>query len=112
LLAGTAVLCLALGLSPMSAAFLTLPLLVATVLTWMFVAITQALGFGGHSAKSFRDMTDRELRAAHRLWSARVSESSGWGAMLFAVEQVESITRERDRRSLGPERNSGHDGSA
>jgi hypothetical protein len=105
LLAGTAALCLAAGLSPLSAACFTLPLLVATVVTWMIVEITRALGFGRHSAKSHREMTDRELRAAHRLWTARIAESSGWGAMLFAVEQVESIKRESDRRSLRLESN-------
>jgi hypothetical protein len=56
----------------------------------------------GRLIKTYADMTDDELGKAHLLWSARMAESTGWAAFLFAAEQVELVAHEAARRSLRP----------
>ena len=93
------VLSLAAILSPLTVGFMALPLLAATLATWVIVESTLVLSRRGVT-KTYAEMNDDQLGRAYLLWSARTAESTGWAALQFAAEQVDRIAREADRRSL------------
>lgn len=50
-------------------------------------------------AKSYRDMTDAELKQEYAWWDLKVREAGQWGAALaFADEQRQAVENEQRRR--------------
>lgn len=50
--------------------------------------------------KSYREMSDEELRDAHREWEQRVRTAPGWSSAHFSACQLREVVREGARRGL------------
>jgi hypothetical protein len=73
-------------------------LCIGIILIWLIAEAGHAFAKPGSGERAYHEMTDKELGRAHRMWSARASESSSWAALLFAARQVDVIAWEANRR--------------
>jgi hypothetical protein len=87
---------------PTTARFAALMALVGLIVIWLLAERVHAFAERNGVERPYHEMTDRELRRAHRMWSARAAESSSWAALLFASRQVEVIAMEISCREGRP----------
>ena len=50
--------------------------------------------------KSYKDMTDAELEAAHLYWAVYVEEAAGWSSAYYAAKQLAHVCSEGQARGL------------
>jgi hypothetical protein len=50
--------------------------------------------------KSYHEMTDKELRACHALWTVLAGGASGFASAYFAAKQIEQIVAEAKVRGI------------